>query len=78
MKGITKYLSLQYERSLNKKISHYIACHTFHFLSIGRESPAFMTYSLHLNCLVKSPTFRKLFRKTPTFTLTLIMMLLTL
>ena len=51
MKGITKdheifrkdYESLFYSmKDQCKKISHYIAGHTFQFPSIGSESPAFM------------------------------------
>ena len=46
--------------------------HPFQFSSTGRESPAFMIYQPHLNCLVKFPTCRILFRKSLAFTSILI------
>ena len=55
-----------------KKISHYISGHTLHFPSNGRESAVCIIQKRHLNSLVKSPTFRILFRKSPAFTLTLV------
>ena len=50
-----------------KKKLYYIAGHKFLFSSIGRES-------LHLNCLVKSPTDKIHFRKSPRFTSVLIIL----
>ena len=73
MKGITKdCLSLQYERSMQKKIRITSQAIHFQFPSTGRQFPAFMIYWPHLNCLVKSPTFKILFKKSPAFTSALI------
>ena len=48
-----------------KKKLYYIAGHKFLFPSIDRESS-------HLNCLVKSPTYKIHFIKSPRFTSVLI------
>ena len=55
-----------------KNVLHYILDHTFQFPGIGRKSPAIMIFQSHLNCLVKSPTFRIHSRKSPAFTSVLI------
>ena len=57
MKGITKdCLSLYSMKAQCRKMLHYISGHTFQFPSVVRESPVFMIYYPHLNCLVIPPT----------------------
>ena len=70
-KGLREIVFL-YSKINVKYLLHYIPDHTFQFLSIGRKSPAIMICHSHLNCLVKSPTFRILLRKFPTFAFALI------
>ena len=77
MKGITKdhesipkdYESLFYSmKDECKNFSHNISSHGFQFPSIGLEYLALMILWRYLNCLIKPPTFRILFRKCPTVT----------
>ena len=65
-----------YERlsffTIEKRFLHYISGHTFPFPITGLQSLVFMIYWPHLNSLVKSPTFRKIFRKSSAFTAALL------